>query len=122
MYSKHKCLSWIVDERKPAMHSSRNSSVRYGSLEASFSLMLFMNMVLLDGMQRPLLSSSWPSMRKSNVWARAHRRLYAADLRFGSLEPRFSKAMLSSVPGTSFGLFKLEIKLSFHIVKYINFE
>lgn len=53
MYSRHKCLSSILEARKPCIHSSRNSSVRWGSLAASFSLTLLMKIVLLDGMQSP---------------------------------------------------------------------
>lgn len=52
----------------------------------------------------PVVSNSWPSIFRSKVWVSAHSRLYAADRRLGSELPRLSRATLSSVPGTSFGL------------------
>lgn len=64
----------------------------------------FMKMVLFDGIQIPDVSKSWPSILSSNVVVSAHRWLYAAVRRLGSDEPRFSKAMFKSVPGTSLGL------------------
>lgn len=54
MYSKHKCFNSIVEERKPWIHSSRNSSVRWDAFCASFSLICLMNIVLFDGMHKPV--------------------------------------------------------------------
>jgi len=73
----------LLDLLKPEMHSSRNSSVRCGSLAASVLLMETMNSVLLAGMQRPDVSSSWPSIFRLKVQVNAHSRLYAADLKEG---------------------------------------
>lgn len=53
MYSRHKCFISIFELRNPCMHSSRNSSVKWGSFAARRSLTLLMKMVLFDGMQRP---------------------------------------------------------------------
>ena len=47
---------------------------------ASVSLTDLMKIVLLLGMQRPLVSSRWPSILRSKVEVRAHSRLYAAVL------------------------------------------
>jgi len=53
IYSRHKCLSSILDTLNPWMHSSKNSRVRCGSFVASFSLTDLMNIVLFDGMHKP---------------------------------------------------------------------
>lgn len=65
----------LLDLLKPEMHSSRNSSVRWGSLAASVLLMETMKRVLLAGMHRPEVSSSWPSIFRLKVQVRAHSRL-----------------------------------------------
>ena len=87
----------------PWIHSSKNSKVSLGSFLANVSDTLLMNIVLFEGMQTPLVSSRWPSILRSNVEVRAQSRLYAAVRRWGSLDPRFRRAMLSRVPGTSLG-------------------
>lgn len=65
----------LLDLLKPEMHSSRNSRVRWGSLAARVLLMDTMKRVLLAGMQRPEVSSSWPSIFRLKVQVRAHSRL-----------------------------------------------
>ena len=53
MYSRHKCLRSMLELPKPCIHSSRNSSVRCGSLAASVSLIDLIKMVLLAGIHKP---------------------------------------------------------------------
>jgi hypothetical protein len=53
IYSRHKCLSSILETLNPWMHSSKNSRVRWGSFVASFSLTDLMKSVLFDGMHIP---------------------------------------------------------------------
>lgn len=65
----------LLDLLKPEIHSSRNSSVRWGSLAARVLLMDTMKRVLLAGMQRPDVSSSWPSIFRLKVQVKAHSRL-----------------------------------------------
>lgn len=62
------------------MHSSKNSRVRWGSLAAKVLLMDTIKRVLLAGMHKPDVSSSWPSILRLKVQVKAHKRLYAADL------------------------------------------
>ena len=54
MYSRHRCFSSMFEFPNPCIHSSRNSSVRWGSLAASVSLMDLMKMVLLAGIHKPV--------------------------------------------------------------------
>ena len=53
MYSRQRCFISMLEARKPWMHSSRNSRVRWGSLTARRSLTLLMKIVLFDGIHRP---------------------------------------------------------------------
>lgn len=71
MYSKHRCFSSIVEARNPWMHSSRNSKVRCGSLAAKVSLRCLIKIVLLEGIQRPEVSNSCPSILRSKVAVKA---------------------------------------------------
>ena len=100
------CNLWnhLSDNNFTWMHSSKNSRVKWGSFDDKVSLMDLINMVLLDGMQRPLVSNRCPSIFKSKLDVKAHNKLYAAVLKLGSEEPRFRSAILSRVPGTSLGL------------------
>ena len=72
MYSRQRCFSSILEAENPCMHSSRNSRVRWGSFLARVSLTDLMNIVLLLGMQSPLVSSKCPSIFRSKVEVRAH--------------------------------------------------
>lgn len=69
------CVLDSLDLLKPEMHSSRNSRVRCGSLAASVLLMETMKRVLLAGIHRPEVSSSWPSIFRLKVQVKAHSRL-----------------------------------------------
>ena len=75
MYSKHKCFNSIDEALKPWIHSSRNSRVRWGSFWAKVSLMDLIKIVLLDGMQSPLVSKRWPSILRSKVDVKAQSKL-----------------------------------------------
>lgn len=69
------CEVDLLDLLKPEMHSSKNSSVRWGSLAAKVLLMETMKRVLLAGMQSPEVSNSWPSIFKLKVQVKAHNKL-----------------------------------------------
>ena len=60
MYSRHKCFSSILELPKPCIHSSRNSSVRWGSLAARVSLIDLIKMVLLAGIHNPEIEGTFP--------------------------------------------------------------
>jgi hypothetical protein len=48
----------MVEFLKPSIHSSRNSNVKWDSFNANFSEIVFINIVLFDGIQRPDDSSN----------------------------------------------------------------
>lgn len=75
VHMRELCEVNLLDLLKPEMHSSKNSKVRWGSFAAKVLLMETMKRVLLAGIQRPDVSSSWPSIFKLKVQVKAHNRL-----------------------------------------------